>query len=214
MAARALQIALFALCVSTVAIQLPSVLAPSAATTPATSAAEASPPLDDAVPLQILLPLIVMEALFVVAVPFVYRHGHHRAAVAAGAGNRRFLESSELLAFALCVVVGLLDHFLLAHQPAGGGAPADGGAQAQARRALGLVALRVLPSSAAATFFLGLALVYAHVVVAGSDDGPVPQPAVRILAEMTIEAAAALVGIMAMVVVCSAAPRNKSHRTG
>lgn len=181
MAARALQIALFALCVSTFAVQLPSILNPSAATTPATSAAEASPPLDV---LQILLPVTVMEALFV-AVPFVFRR--------AAAGNRRLPESSELVALALFVVVSLLEYLLLA-QHAGGGAPADGGAKV--RRGLGLVALRVLPASAAATFFLGLALVYAHV-------GQVPEHGVRILSEMTLEAAAALIGIMALVVCCS-----------
>nr|CAB3502437.1 unnamed protein product [Digitaria exilis] len=187
-AARALKIAVLALCVSTAAVQLPSVLDPSSApTTTATSAEASSRPLDDGAILKIFPPLIVMEALFV-AVPFVvHRHGRR--------GNIRRLResSSELVAFALCVVVGLLEHFLLAQQPAGG--EAVGG---RAAAALGLAALRVLPASAAATFFLGAALVYAH--VGGGGDGPVPEHAVRILSAMTLEAAAALIGIMATVV--------------
>ncbi|KAF8783947.1 hypothetical protein HU200_000122 [Digitaria exilis] len=186
-AARAIKIAILALCVSTAAVHLPSVLDPSSApTATATSAEASSRPLDDGAILKILPPLIVMEALFV-AVPFVvHRHGRR--------GNIRRLRresSSELVAFALCVVAGLLEHFLLAQQPAGG--EAVGG-----RAALGLAALRVLPASAAATFFLGAALVYAH--VGGGGGGPVPEHAVRILSAMTLEAAAALIGIMATAV--------------
>uniref|UniRef100_K3Y1C5 Uncharacterized protein n=1 Tax=Setaria italica TaxID=4555 RepID=K3Y1C5_SETIT len=178
----------FALCVSTVAVQLSSVLDPSATAT-ATSA-EASPPLHGAV-LQILLPFIVMEAIFASA-PFLYLHARRAAAAdGAGAGNRHL---SELGAFILCVAVGLLEHFLFV-RPAGGAV--DGGAQA--RRALGLVALRVLPASATATFFLGVGLVYAH-VGGSSGNGPVPEPTVRILSKITLEAAAALMGITAVAV--------------
>ncbi|PUZ61778.1 hypothetical protein GQ55_4G304600 [Panicum hallii var. hallii] len=180
MAARPLRVAAVALCASTIAVHLSSVLDPSATT--AATPVEASPPLDGAV-LQVLLPFIVMEALFA-AGPFVYRHALHGA----GAGNRRL---TELVAFILCVVVGFLEFFLFV-QPAGGAV--DGGAQA---RALGLAALRALPASATATFFLGVALVHAHV---GGGDGPLPEPAVRFLTEMTLEAAAALIGVMAMVI--------------
>nr|TKW20261.1 hypothetical protein SEVIR_4G074700v2 [Setaria viridis]TKW20263.1 hypothetical protein SEVIR_4G074700v2 [Setaria viridis] len=188
MAAGPLKIAFFALCVSTVAVQLSSVLDPSATAT-ATSA-EASPPLHGAV-LQILLPFIVMEAIFASA-PFLYLHARRAAAADGGGASNRHL--SELGAFILCVAVGLLEHFLFV-RPAGGAV--DGGAQA--RRALGLAALRVLPASATATFFLGVGLVYAH-VGGSSGNGPVPEPTVRILSEITLEAAAALMGITAVAV--------------
>ncbi|CAL5037381.1 unnamed protein product [Urochloa decumbens] len=194
MAARALKIAVSAMIASTIAVQLPSFLDPSAtATAISAKAAEPSPPLDAAV-LQILLPFAVMEALFA-AVPFLYRRAAAAAAAADGAGagnNRRRLRLSELVSFISCVAVSLLEHFLFTRR-AGGAAAADGGA-VQARRALGLAALRALPASAAATFFLGVALLYAH--LAGGNR-PVPEPAaVRILTEMTLEAAAALIGIM------------------
>ncbi|CAL5043985.1 unnamed protein product [Urochloa decumbens] len=195
MAARALKIAVSAMIASTIAVQLPSFLDPSAtATATSAKAEETSPPLDAV--LQILLPFAVMEALFA-AVPFLYRRAAAAAAAAAadgaGAGNnRRRLRLSELVSFISCVAVSLLEHFLFARR-AGGAAAADGGA-VQARRALGLAALRALPASAAATFFLGVALLYAH--LAGGNR-PVPEPAaVWILTEMTLEAAAALIGIM------------------
>ncbi|CAL5046642.1 unnamed protein product [Urochloa decumbens] len=195
MAARPLKIAGFALVASTAAVQLPSFLDPSATATATSAKAEASSPLDGTVLLQILLPLAVTEALFA-AVPFLYRRHERRAAAAAAGGDRRRLPESELFAFISCVAVSLLEHFLFVPR-AGGAAAADGGA-AQARRVLGLAALRVLPSSAAATFFLGVALVYAH--LAGGNR-PVPEPAaVRILAEITLDAAAALMFIMAVAV--------------
>ncbi|CAN6178893.1 unnamed protein product [Urochloa humidicola] len=198
MAARALKIAGFALVVSTIAVQLPSFLDPSATATATSAEAEPSPPPLDGAALQILLPFVVMEALFAAA-PFLYRRHAHRAAPAladgagSGGGDRRL---AELVAFIACVAVALLEHFLFI-RPTGGAAAVDGSG-AQARRALGLAALRALPASAAATFFLGVALVYAH--LAGGNR-PVPEPAaVRILAEMTFDAAAALMGIMAVAV--------------
>ncbi|XP_062227548.1 uncharacterized protein LOC133925815 [Phragmites australis] len=185
MVTRTLEIACLALLMSTIAVQVPSFLDQSATT--ATSA-QASP-LDGAV-LQVLLPLAVMEALFTaVAFHLPPRAPRRRR----GVGNRGL---SELVAFILCLAVCLLEFFLFV-QPSGG---VDGGAQA---RALGLAAVRALPASATVTFFLGMALIYLHVGTGGGragGNGPVPEPAVRLLTETTLEAAAALIGMMAMAV--------------
>ena len=109
------------------------------------------------------------------------------AAVGQRAGNRCL---AELAVFIACVAVGLF-HLLLFVRPAAAGGAVDGVALAQAR-VLGLAALRALPASATATYFLGLALVYAHVATTG---GNAPVPVVRILTEITLDEAATLVSV-------------------
>uniref|UniRef100_A0A0A9AIK4 Uncharacterized protein n=1 Tax=Arundo donax TaxID=35708 RepID=A0A0A9AIK4_ARUDO len=182
----------FALFVSVLAVQLLPFLGHPRTTT----AAQASP-LNGAV-LQVLLPLAVMETLFA-AVAFHRRRPDH-IAFSAAAGDRRL---SELVAFLLCAAAGILEFFLFVQREGGGEAVG-----AQQARALGLTSARALPAAAAATFFLGMSLIFVHVcaggvgggggAVAGDDDAPAPEPVVWVLAEMTVDAAAALVCLMAM----------------
>jgi hypothetical protein len=93
----------------------------------------------------------------------------------AGAGiGRRSI--SGLVMFLLCVSAGTLE-FIVFGQAAGAGGGADHGA-------LSLAALRALPATATATFFLGMMLIIvAHVRAGGeggggavSEDGPIQGP--------------------------------------
>ncbi|KAL6606826.1 hypothetical protein ACP70R_042479 [Stipagrostis hirtigluma subsp. patula] len=159
-----------------------------------TMASAHAPPLDIAV--QTLLPLSVTVAFFT-AIALIYQHLHHAATH--GGGDRRL---SELVPFVLCASAGILDFFFFCVTPAGG--MVDDGALV---RAFSMAAVQALPAAATVTFFLAVALVFAHVRAGGGGDGgflggnaPAPAPAVRLLTKTTLGAGAVLLGLMAMAV--------------
>ncbi|CAL5051661.1 unnamed protein product [Urochloa decumbens] len=160
-----------------------------AGTTPPSAQA---PPLDSTA-VELWLPLAAAGTLLT-SVAFIY---HHMTMSRAAAANRRRL--SEVVIFLLCVSVGVLDIFFFVAQPADG---VDRGAQA---RALGLGALRALPTAAAANFFWGIMLIIvAHVRAGGEGGGGAVAGAgffgaiqghmrIRVLTDIALGAAAGLV---------------------
>ncbi|CAN6208341.1 unnamed protein product [Urochloa humidicola] len=165
------------MCVGIMALEIFFLLDPTA---PSMATA---PPLDDSAA-ELLLPLAAAGTLLT-SVALIYHHLTSRAAAAAAATNRRL---SGFAIFLLCVSAGVLDiFFFVVGKPAAGGA-VDRGAQA---RALGMGALRALPTAAAANFFWGIMLIIvAHVVGAGH--GAV-QGHMRVLTKVAVGAAAGLV---------------------
>ena len=183
-----------ALCASMSAVELTNLLdpLPGASTTVAAQAPLLHSGLRD-------LLLLASAAGFSVSVTFIYRHVLHQ-----DAGNRRL---PEIASFMSCVCAGVLQFFLFVRAP--GGADVDHGEQA---RALGLAALRVLPSAATVTFFLGTMLIVAAHIRAGGEGGggaavavageePMQAPVgLRLLSRMALAAAAGLVCLMAIAV--------------
>ncbi|XP_066369029.1 uncharacterized protein [Miscanthus floridulus] len=148
--------------------------------------------LDSAI--ELLLPLAALAT----AAAAIYRHLQHSTAAAAGAAGTGSRRLCRLFAI-LCASVGTLEFFFFV-QPAG---PVGGDVGAQAR-ALGLAAARVLPAAAAATFFMGMALIIVAHIRAGGEggggyaaDGHI-QGAVSFLTKTAFAAAAALIWLTAL----------------
>ncbi|CAN6202175.1 unnamed protein product [Urochloa humidicola] len=173
-----------------------------------TASAQQAPLLDSAAEVEVWAWLPSAAAaglLFIAAVASTY---HHLSRRRAGACNRRRL--SGLIVSALCVSVGTLEHLLFAQAAGAGGGVDRGGAQAQAARALGVAALRTLPAVATAAFYWGIMMLVfvAHIraggeggggaAAAGDGHGPVQAGRVRVLTEVAVGAAAALVCMMAL----------------
>ncbi|CAN6208336.1 unnamed protein product [Urochloa humidicola] len=171
-----------------------------------TASAQQAPLLDSAAEVEVWLPSAAAAGLlFIAAVASTY---HHLSRRRAGACNRRRL--SGLIVSALCVSVGTLEHLLFAQAAGAGGGVDRGGAQAQAARALGVAALRTLPAVATAAFYWGIMMLVfvAHIraggeggggaAAAGDGHGPVQAGRVRVLTEVAVGAAAALVCMMAL----------------
>ncbi|KAK3131871.1 hypothetical protein QOZ80_6AG0512640 [Eleusine coracana subsp. coracana] len=191
--ARALDIAFTAICLAIIAVVLvdfPHQL-PDSGTSTCTATTTTTTQVPTKSTHQLVLPVAAAATLaLLAAVSLVFRHLHH-----AQAGDRRL---SEPVAFTLCASAGILQYVLFVQKPAG--FVIDVGARA---RALGLAAARALPVAATVSFFLAVALVLVvHVrgggargrggAVAGDD------PVVQVLSKMAVEAAAVLVGLMAM----------------
>ncbi|TVU04263.1 hypothetical protein EJB05_50167, partial [Eragrostis curvula] len=128
---------------------------------------------------------------FFASAGYVFRHLPHAAA----AGRNRRL--SEVVTFSLCASAGVLQYVLFVQPPEGVAINID-------VRALGLAAARALPAAAALTFFLGMALVMVQVRAGRGGRGGVAgdgavQGAVWILSNVALGAAAAVVGMMAVV---------------
>ncbi|KAG0513325.1 hypothetical protein BDA96_10G092000 [Sorghum bicolor] len=179
------------LCAAFIALDIFTFLDPQLGADPS---AEEAALLDSAV--ELLLPLAALGTL-ATGITVIYRHLQHSAAAAAGAaGSRRLYRFFAIL----CASVGTLEFFFFV-QPAGS-AGGNFGAQA---RALGLVAARVLPAAAAATFFLGMALIIVSHIRAGGEggggafagDGHI-QGAVSFLTKTAFAAAAALIWLTAL----------------
>ncbi|CAL5046632.1 unnamed protein product [Urochloa decumbens] len=96
------------------------------------------------------------------SVALIYRHMSRAAGPAAGTANRPL---SRIVIFFLCVSAGVLDIVFFVAQPSVG---VNRAAQA---RALGLGALRALPTAATATFFWGAMLIVVAHVRAGGEGG-------------------------------------------
>ncbi|OQU76016.1 LOW QUALITY PROTEIN: hypothetical protein SORBI_3010G075800 [Sorghum bicolor] len=177
------------LCAAFIALDIFTFLDPQLGADPS---AEEAALLDSAV--ELLLPLAALGTL-ATGITVIYRHLQHSAAAAAGAaGSRRLYRFFAIL----CASAGTLEFFFFPAGSAGG----NFGAQA---RALGLVAARVLPAAAAATFFLGMALIIVSHIRAGGEggggafagDGHI-QGAVSFLTKTAFAAAAALIWLTAL----------------
>ncbi|CAN6202174.1 unnamed protein product [Urochloa humidicola] len=136
------------------------------------------------------LPLVALGS-FCASVALL--HSHLRRA-----GNQRRLP--EYVAFPLCASAGSLIAAL---------APAQGGVDRDAARALGLAALRAVPAVSAVTFFLGMLLVIVGHIRAGGEggggaavagEGPIGAHVLRILTKAATASTAALLCLTAIAV--------------